>query len=178
MPTTRGPDSKQPTNDARSASAPGAPARIFIGGIMQGSKRAMGIHNQEYRDQIAAIVLGRHPEVEVVDPLKLHPGSVSYTRERAVGTFLSSLDHAAAADALVAYLPRASMGTALEIWRAYEAGKPVFVISPMHSNWMLWATATRVFPDLAGFAAFVAEGGLMPYLGKHKAGRVEGGKGE
>ncbi len=140
------------------------PVRVFVGGIMQGSKHEMGIHNQDYRDQIATIVLDRHPEVEIIDPLKLHPDSVSYTRERAVETFLSSLDRAAAADVLVAYLPRASMGTALEMWRAYEAGKPVFVISPMHSNWMLWATATRVFPNLPAFAAFVAEGGLVPYL--------------
>jgi hypothetical protein len=161
MSKTRDPGSRQATNRAQ-----GTPVSIFIGGIMQGSKREMGIHNQEYRDQIAAIVLNRHPEVEIIDPLKLHPGSVSYTRERAIETFLSSLDRAAAADALVAYLPRASMGTALEIWRAYEAGKPVFVISPMHSNWMLWATATRVFPDLSAFAAFVAEGGLTPYLGE------------
>ena len=168
MSTKSGPNSGRPTNSVQ-----GTLACVFVGGIMQGSKREMGIHNQDYRHQIAAIVLDRHPEVEIVDPLKLHPDSVRYTRERAVETFLSSLDRAAAADVLVAYLPRASMGTALEMWRAYEAGKPVFVISPMHTNWMLWATATRVFPNLPAFAAFVAEGGLAPYLERWKAGRLE-----
>jgi len=137
---------------------------LFIGGIMQGSKREMGVHDQDYRDEISAIVRRHHPEVEIIDPVRLHPDSVSYTREHAVETFLASLDQAAAADVLVAYLPEASMGTALEVWRAYEAGNPVFVISPMDSNWMLWATATHVFPDISAFGAFVADGNLAPHL--------------
>ena len=138
--------------------------RLFVGGIMQGSRHEMSIHDQDYRSQIAAIVRRHHPEVEVIDPFALHPDSIHYDRDRAIETFLDLIEQAAAVDALVAYLPEASMGTALEIWRAYEAGKPVFVISPMHSNWMLWATATRVFPDLAAFDAFVAQGSLASYL--------------
>jgi hypothetical protein len=138
--------------------------RLFIGGIMQGSKREMAVHDQDYRARIAAIVRRHHPHVEIVDPAQLHPDSVTYGREQAVETFLDSLDHAAATDVLVAYLPAASMGTALEVWRAYEAGKPVFVISPMVNNWMLWATATRIFPDLETFSCYVAAGNLSPYL--------------
>jgi hypothetical protein len=134
--------------------------KLFIGGIVQGSNREMSIHSQDYRSEIAAIVHRHHPEVEIVDPFGLHPGSVRYDRKQAVETFLDLLDQAGAADILVAYLPEASMGTALEIWRAYEAGKPVFVISPMCNNWMLWATATCVFSDVAAFAAFVAQGNL------------------
>jgi len=137
---------------------------LFIGGIMQGSIHAMAVHDQTYRDEIAAVVCRHHPEVEIVDPLKLHPNSVTYSREKAIETFLGGLDRAAEADILVAYLPQASLGTALEIWRAYEAGKPVFVISPMYNNWTLWATATQILPDLEAFAAFVAEGGLQDYL--------------
>ena len=140
---------------------------LFVGGIIQGSKRELKIHDQDYRQQIAAIVRRNHPEVEVVDPVQLHPDSVNYAREQALDTFLSLLDRAAEADLLVAYLPEASLGTAVEIWRAYKAGKPVFAISPMAHNWMLWATATRIFPDLSAFAAFVADGRLAPYLGRH-----------
>jgi len=140
-------------------------ATVFIGGIMQGSIREMGIHEQDYRDVIAGIVRRYHPGVEVVDPRALHPDSVHYGREKAIETFLAMLDRAAAADVLIAYLPEASLGTACEVWRAYEAGKPVWVISPMASNWMLWATATRILPDLAAFEAYVAEGGLESYLG-------------
>ncbi|MBN1642549.1 MAG: nucleoside 2-deoxyribosyltransferase [Anaerolineae bacterium] len=144
-------------------------ATVFVGGIMQGSIQEMAVHDQTYRARIAAVVRRHHPEVEVVDPAQLHPDSVSYHREQAVQTFLDSLDRAAASDALIAYLPEASMGTALEIWRAYAAGKPVFVISPMSQNWMLWATATRIFADLDAFSAFVAAGGLAPHLGLKSA---------
>jgi hypothetical protein len=124
----------------------------------------MAVHDQGYRDQIAAIVHRHHPEVEISDPAKLHPNSVEYTRERAVATFLESLDRAASAAVLVAYLPQASLGTALEIWHAHNAGKPVFVISPMANNWMLWATATQIFSDIDAFSRFVADGNLTPYL--------------
>jgi hypothetical protein len=146
--------------------------RLFIGGIMQGSKREMAVHDQDYRDQIAAIVHRHHPQVEIVDPAKLHPNSVAYGREQAVETFLDSLDRAASADVLVAYLPAASMGTALEVWHAYDAGKPVFVISPMANNWMLWATATRIFADIEAFSSFVADGSLSPYLDSDACGSV------
>ena len=140
-------------------------ATVFVGGIMQGSIREMAIHDQDYRDVIAGIVRRYHPGVDIVDPRALHPDSVHYGREEAIQTFLAMLDKAADADVLIAYLPEASLGTALEVWRAYEAGKPVLVISPLESNWMLWATATRVLPDLAAFEAYIAEGGLEPYLG-------------
>ena len=132
-----------------------------------GSIREMAIHEQGYRDEIAALVRRYHPETEIVDPLKLHPDSVRYSREEAVATFLAMLDEAAAADVLVAYLPEASLGTAIEVWRAYAAGKPVYVISPMANNWTLWATATRIFADLAAFEAYVASGNLVPHLGEH-----------
>jgi hypothetical protein len=142
------------------------PVRLFISGIIQGSKREMAVHGQGYRQEIAAAVRRRHPEVEIVDPVQLHPDSVRYDRAQAVQTFLELLDQAGEADLLVAYLPEASLGTALEIWRAYEADKPVFVISPMVNNWMLWATAKHIFPDIAAFAEFVSQGNLAPYIGR------------
>lgn len=138
--------------------------RVFIGGIMQGSIPEMAIHGQGYRTRIAELVRAHCPGVEIIDPFALHPQSVEYDRQAAVETFLAMLDQAAAADVLIAYLPEASLGTAAEIWRAYAAGKPVYVLSPMVQNWMLWATATRILPDWASFEAFVAEGGLAPHL--------------
>lgn len=131
---------------------------------MQGSRREMAVCSQDYRTEIAAIVSRHHPDVEIVDPFRLHPNSVTYEQDQAVETFLALLDRAAEADILVAFLPEASLGTAIEIWRAYEAGKPAIVISPMAHNWMLWATTTCILPDLQAFATFVAGGGLTPYL--------------
>ncbi len=138
--------------------------RLFIGGIMQGSSRAMAVCDQGYRERIAETVRRHHPQVEIVDPFQIHPDGVTYDRERAVQTFLSLLDVAAGADVLVAYLPHASLGTAMEIWRACQAGKPVIAISPMEQNWALWATTQHIVPDLEAFEAFVVGGGLDPYL--------------
>jgi hypothetical protein len=138
--------------------------RVFIGGIMQGSLPEMEIHGQSYRARIADLVRRHYPGVEIVDPFALHPTSVAYDRAQAVETFLAMLDEAAEADVLIAYLPEASLGTAAEIWRAYTAGKPVYALSPMVHNWMLWATATRILEDWDAFEAFVAEGGLAPHL--------------
>jgi hypothetical protein len=138
--------------------------RVFVGGIMQGSIQEMAIHGQTYRAHIADLVRRYHPGVEIVDPFELHPNSVTYDRAQAIETFLAMLDEAAAADVLIAYLPEASLGTAAEIWRAYAAGVPVYVLSPMAHNWMLWATATRILEDWESFEAFVAQGGLAQHL--------------
>jgi len=143
--------------------------RIFIGGIMQGpiiSTPGGGpaIHGQHYRARIASLVRQHYPGVEILDPFELHPNSVEYDREQAIETFLAMLEEAAAADVLIAYLPEASLGTAAEVWCAYTAGKPVYVLSPMVHNWMLWATATRILEDWDAFEAFVAQGGLAPHL--------------
>ena len=67
---------------------------------------------------------------------------------------------AARADVLIAYLPEASMGTAVEMWEAHRAGKPVLTISPLAENWVVRFLSTRVFPSLVAFESFVAEGEL------------------
>ncbi|UCC63602.1 MAG: hypothetical protein JSV36_00645, partial [Anaerolineae bacterium] len=148
------------THSGDEATVEGRPptGRIFVGGIMQGSIREMAVHDQDYRDVIADIIRRHHPGVAITDPRALHPDSVHYGREEAVHTFLAMLERAADADVLIAYLPEASLGTAIEIWQAYQAGKPVLVISPMTNNWTLWATATHILPDLRAFEVYVAEG--------------------
>ena len=138
--------------------------RVFVGGIMQGSIQEMAIHGQDYRTRIADLVRRHYPGVEILDPFALHPDSVEYNREKAIETFMAMLDQAAAADVLIAYLPEASLGTAAEIWRTYAAGKPVYVLSPMVHNWMLWATATRIFEDWEALESFVSQGSLAPHL--------------
>jgi len=63
------------------------------------------------------------------------------------------------ADIVVAYLSEASMGTALEMWRAYEKGIPILTISPLAENWVVKFLSTQVFATLEEFEAFVGEGG-------------------
>ncbi len=141
-----------------SARAEDSPWRVFIGGIMQGSRRENTIDAQDYRAQISACLRTHVPRVEIVDPFELHPDSVAYEVEEARQTLIALAREAGRADAMVAFVPEASMGTALEIWEAYHSGHPVFTISPLAHNWVVKCLSTRVFQDLAEFSAFVAAG--------------------
>ena len=134
--------------------------RVFIAGIMQGSRTDSGIVAQSYRQELTQILRDHVPGVEVVDPIELHPDSVSYSPERARRTLVDLAEEAGRVDALVAYVPAASMGTAIEMWQAYRGGLPVYAISPLTSNWVVRSLSTRVFPDIAAFQAFVVSGGL------------------
>ncbi|HET91148.1 MAG TPA: hypothetical protein ENN99_10480 [Chloroflexi bacterium] len=134
--------------------------RVFIAGIMQGSRTDRDICGQSYREEIAQILRHHIPNVQVIDPLALHPNSVDYDPEQAKQTFLDMTDLAGQVDALVAYVPAASMGTAIEMWHAYQSQVPVYTISTMGDNWVVRSLSTRIFPDLAAFVTFVANGGL------------------
>ena len=98
--------------------------RIFIGGVMQASITGKGIVSQDYRRQIAEALRARWPEIEIIDPFEQHPTSVEYDDARARETLFASLTYAAASDLLIAYVPTASMGTALEMYAAHQRGIP------------------------------------------------------
>jgi hypothetical protein len=134
--------------------------RIFVAGIMQGSRQDDEICDQEYRTAIREIILRRHPDAEVVCPMELYPDSPGYDYERGKETFLDLSQRASQADVLVAYLPEASMGTAIEMWQAYGAGARVLAISPMADNWVVKFLSDRVFGTIEEFEEFVASDGL------------------
>ncbi len=134
--------------------------RIFLGGIMQGSRTDCGIHSQGYRDIIRAELRARYPDVELLCPFEQHPNSVNYDDDMGRQTLLGEAEAAAAADALIAYVPEASMGTAIEMWQAYRAGKPVWTISPLSANWVVRFLSTQVFSNLTGFVEFLRSGGM------------------
>ncbi len=127
---------------------------------MQGSRRDDGVDDQSYRRQISSALRRHVPGVEIVDPWELFPDSPGYTAERGQQVFISLCEAAAKVDALVAYVPTASMGTAIEMWQAYGAGVPVYCISPLTANWVVRFLSKQVFPSIEAFEAFVAEGGL------------------
>jgi molybdopterin converting factor small subunit len=134
------------------------PWRVFIGGIMQGSRRENTIDAQDYRQIIGQCLRRQLPDVEVIDPLELHPNSVDYDTDEARQTLIALAQTAGQSDAIVVFVPEASMGTALEMWEAYRGGKPIFAISPMIYNWVVRGLATRVFADMEEFCAFVTCG--------------------
>ncbi|HIP97717.1 MAG TPA: hypothetical protein EYH32_10935 [Anaerolineae bacterium] len=142
--------------------------QIFIAGIMQGSREGKGISEQSYRRTITEAILARYPAIEIVDPFTLHPSSVGYDPEEGRRTFFDMAARAARADLLVAYVPEASMGTAIEMWQAYQAAVPVLTISPLAENWVVKFLSARIFPTMAAFTAFVADGGLDEFMDENR----------
>lgn len=132
---------------------------------MQGSRREKGITAQDYRAQLTQLFARHLDGVEIVDPYALHPNSVEYTFEEGRRTLLSLAQAAGQADAVVAYLPEASMGTALEIWQAYQHRRKIFTISPLGENWVVKFLSTRVFARYEDFERFVASGEFQRAMG-------------
>lgn len=139
--------------------------QFFLAGIMQGSKVEMGIHDQSYRDALRDMLKARFPEARVLCPLELNPDSVSYTLDEARECFFSMVAEATRSDLIVAYLPSASMGTAVEMYEAHRAGVPIVSISPLVENWVVMLLSNRVLPSLEAFEAFVQGGGVERLLG-------------
>jgi len=133
--------------------------RFFLAGIIQGSK-PRGIHAQDYRQRIKAALRAAFPRDEVFCPMENHPNSIRYGDDNARKTFFQLMQQAAQADVVVAYLPEASMGTAIEMWEARRAGRRVIVISPMKKNWVVRFLADQEYESLEDFEAAAADGRL------------------
>ena len=136
--------------------------KVFIAGVMQGSRKDRYIDGQDYRTRITEALEDNIPNVQIIDPFALNPDSVDYDDEKAVETFTVYTAKAAEADVLIAYLPTASMGTAIEMWTAFSADKYIVVVSPLVHNWVIKVTADEVLPDLDSLLAHIENG----YFGK------------
>jgi hypothetical protein len=134
--------------------------RIFIAGVMQGSRADHRVGAQHYRQVITQLLQDNLGEIEILDPWALHPNSERYDSELARETFMGMSALAGQVDLLVAYLPEASMGTAIEMWEAHRNGVPILTISPMKANWVVKLLSSQVFPTLESFKAYVTRGGL------------------
>ncbi len=99
------------------------PLRFFIAGIIQGSLPD-SVHPQTYRMEIAELLRKSFPEAEVFDPVLEYPDSIGYDDAKASAAFFDLMDRAGRCDVLVAFVPEASMGTAIELWNAHRARPP------------------------------------------------------
>jgi len=138
---------------------------VFIAGVMQASRNDDQIHGQDYRTQIEQALRKHIPDILVTDPFGLHPNSVHYGPDKVVDTFKSMTARAADSDLVIAFLPEASMGTAIEMWEAHLAGKRVVAVTPMVHNWVVRITAERVLPDLESLLESIASGELLQLPG-------------
>ncbi len=137
---------------------------VFISGVMQGTRSDNKVHHQHYRQNIAQVLQENLEDVKIIDPWVIFPTEEINDDEQARAALIGESMLAGKADALVAYLPEASMGSAVEIWEAHRAGVPIFSISPLADNWVVKLFSARVFPTLEAFKSFITAGGLTPAL--------------
>ena len=134
--------------------------KIFLAGIIQGSKVAAEIHRQDWRQPIRRLLASHVPDADVYCHYSEHPESITYELPQIIETFEDGLARAIACDVLIAWLPSASMGTAIEMYEAHRAGAIVVTITPMAANWVVRAYSDRILADLAAMEDFLVSGEL------------------
>jgi len=139
--------------------------RVFLCGIIQGSIADFAVHEQSYRTRMRDLVRLYMPEAEMYCPVSLHPKSLHYDDAKAFRVFEESVEAARRSDLLVAYLPEASMGSAIEMWEARRAGVKVVAISSMEHNWVVKYTADLVVKSLEEFERALKDGTIRRLVG-------------
>lgn len=126
--------------------------KFFIAGLMQGSIVREEIHSQDYRAEIKSTLRAAFPDTDVYDPFERNKDSLFYSPETGKKVFLGHNRMCGTEiDVLVAFVPEASMGTAIEIWEAWRNGALILTISPMASNWAIKFLSDAIYPDLNAF---------------------------
>ncbi len=138
--------------------------RFFIAGIMQGSHLGEVLHHQGYRDQLKQLLAEHFPDADVYDPLADHQDSLEYDDEQGKRVFLGHNRMCGEVDVVIAFVPEASMGTAIEMWEAYRQGRVVLTISPLVHNWVVRFCSRHVFADVDALATALRDGDLRQRL--------------
>lgn len=125
--------------------------KVFIAGVMQGNRKDKLIYSQDYRRIITYKLNELFESVDVIDPDKTDPQRLTYTHEQAKEMFFKYCTIAGEADLLIAYIPEASMGSAVEMWLAFQARIPIVTISTMNSNWVVKLLSNVIYENLDDF---------------------------
>ena len=136
---------------------------------MQGSHVAALVHDQHYRDRLGAAVRRCWPEAEVYDPFAGHRNSIGYGPDRMREVFEGHVRMCREFDLVIAYVPEASMGTAIEVWEAHRHGRAVITITPLVHNWVVQLTSLAVYPDQETFEEALAAGEVDRLMRRHAA---------
>jgi len=132
-----------------------SPPTFFLAGIIQGSSKSRGLSDQSYRGHLAGILKKSFPDADIISPYDLHPNSIDYDLDKGKKTFLEMVSRAKQSDVLIAFLPEASLGTAIEMWESYRSGVTIWTISPMKENWVIRFFSHRVFNSLEEFEKYI-----------------------
>ncbi len=145
--------------------------RIFLAGIMQGSHREAVLHDQDYRGRIRRLLENHFPGAEIYDPLADHGNSLAYDADRGREVFFNHNRLCREVDLVLAFVPEASMGTAIEMWEAHQHARLVVAISPLTHNWAVKFLSHALYPDVETFEAALASGELAKLLSRHAIAR-------
>jgi len=149
--------------------------KIFFGGIIQGSNLGQDIASQNYREIIKTSILKMHADIKIIDPYENHNNSIDYDDNKASETFFGHIELLKDCSLMIAYLPTASLGTAIEMWQAYENDIPILTISPMTTNWVIRLLSSLNFETTELFEQYIESGGLnAPVKNRRK---IESAKG-
>ncbi|HUT08928.1 MAG TPA: hypothetical protein VMY42_00385 [Thermoguttaceae bacterium] len=132
--------------------------RFFLAGIMQGSHTGPLVHDQDYREHIKRLLAEHFPEAEVYDPRGEHADSINYDEATGRRVFFHHNAMCREVDVLLAFVPEASMGTAIEMWEAYQHGAAVIAISPLEHNWAVKFLSHALYADVEEFEAALEDG--------------------
>ena len=139
--------------------------RFFLAGIMQGSHTEKALHAQDYRGRLNDLVLKHFPGAEVYDPLPEHQNSIAYKDMQGREVFYRHNRMCREVDVVIAFVPEASMGTAIEMWEAHEHGRGmVIAISPLSRNWAIRFCSHLVYSDIESFEAALDAGTVQQRL--------------
>ena len=135
--------------------------RFFLAGIMQGSHLGAVLHHQGYRERLRQSIERAFPGASIYDPLADHGESLGYDDETGRRVFTHHNRLCREVDVLIAFVPEASMGTAIEMWEAHEHGHAaVFTITPLTHNWAVRFCSHALYADLESFEAALASGAV------------------
>ncbi len=143
--------------------------KVFLAGIIQGSIAEERIHEQDYRSRLKRTLQDALPDAEVFCPIENHPNSLGYSFSKGRDVFMFLMSKAAETDLLLAFVPEASMGTAIEMWEAFNRGKLVVAISPLEKNWAVKFLSHKLCTTLEEFEEFARSGELQELLSAHYA---------
>lgn len=146
--------------------------RIFLAGIMQGSHHGPAMHDQGYRTRLRELVERHLPGVEVYDPWAEHQNSLDYADDEARRVFFGHNRLCGQVEAVLAFVPEASMGTAIEMWEAHQAGRLVITVSPLVHNWAVRFLSRVVYPTWDEFERALVSGEVGRLLAEHSRGGV------
>jgi len=135
--------------------------RFFIAGIVQGSHREAILHEQDYRSHVKSLLEFYYPDADIYDPLENHGGSLDYDDAMSREVFYRHNRLCREVDVVVAFVPEASMGTAIEMWEAHEHGCGIVIaISPLSHNWAVRFCSHIIFLDIDAFETELGSGAL------------------